>query len=649
MTLNRAPAVGQSAEVTVTLDSKVDIDRAQLSIRLPQGLRITSDGFSAPQKRGLDAVVTRELKLDESGDSVSFTVTADQAGPAQIEADVVDLANPIVQHTAHATEEITVGTTAGTSRKGLSGNGFEAQHSDGITVENQKTAGKKDAARQQATAGRICATGYLTYATYRGDWKPGRRFTVAVKGQRTQGGTTTQLASGLTDAVDGSYQLCFDHDGASLPKMWVEFSTTSPFWVVTDMKGTAPYHTWSQAVTDVPVGTTQSFGRLSPGAAHMPAFDAYDVHNEVYDVRGSGTGCWTMAESSNCSRLKARWAPGNENGGYYDPQVRSVFLTDEMPDARHPVVHEAGHNFQHLLYNWTWGNGDCPSPHALHRATGPWCGWTEGFPNAIAGYVMGDGRYYYTPDTWMDLTQTGFQDTTLAPARTNPDNAATTEGRVAGAMIALWRELDGGPQATFRNMDQHYSDTFEEWFKLDRAQSNELSVGEAARDILYRYTIDYRNVPRQENIVNGGLENQGTGWTWDNGVVGTYRWETPRTGSYYVWMGGNGSAGTDTLSQSGVTIPANGTTLLDFHLKVKSTEPEKSEDDTLKFQVIAGGQTTTLYTWLGSNKAPAYTKRVIDLSRFAGQTVTLRWVSTEDDGEQTDFLMDDFSVYTTTG
>ncbi|MGV9690027.1 hypothetical protein ACWDUX_13025 [Streptomyces sp. NPDC003444] len=651
VTVNRVPAVGQNAEVTVKLNSEVSISQGQLSIRLPRGMRMASGGFSTPKERGLDTVVTRQLSLGKTGASVTFTVTAEEAGPVQIQADLVDLGRRTAEYTAHATEEITVGTSAETSRRGVKGHESTAHRKDGTKAKKQKAAKKgQDASGPAATPeGRICAAGSLTYATHDGSWHPGRRFTATVKGQRAKDDPAVTLASGLTGVKDGAYKLCFDHDGAPLPGMWVEFATTSPYWEVVDMSGEQPYVVSTPLLSDVPAGTTQTYGITSPGALHMPAFDAFDVHNQVYDVRGSGTQCWTMEEKDSCSKLIARWAPGNTDGGYYSIEKRAVFLTDAMPDARSPVAHEAGHNLQHLLYNWVWPNGgDCPSPHSLHRATGPACGWTEGFANAVAGYAMGHGRYYYNTEDWIDLTQTGFQDTTLPPARTNPDNSASTEARVAGAMIGLWREVDGGPQATFRNMDQYSSDTFEEWFNVDRAKTRGLSVGKKARDVLYAYTIDYREVRRKENLVNGSLEDQGYGWTWDNGSVGAYTWESARTGRYYAFMGGNGVASTDTLAQKDVRIPRRGTTLLEFYLKVRSPEPLDSSDDKLELQVVSGGQTHTLYTWLGGkDQAIAYTQRAIDLSRFAGQNITLRWVSTEDDGDRTDFLMDDFSVYTT--
>ncbi|WP_460651678.1 hypothetical protein [Kribbella endophytica] len=632
LTLDRVPAVGQSATATVVLASEVDLPRAELAVRLPQGLRVTSDGFSAPQARGLDTVVTKPLALGRSGSKVTFTVLAEVAGPAQLQADLTDLSAPAAERSAHATREITVGATS----RAASARATDARRTDGSLVT------QRPAAASPAAAGQICATGKLTYATYDGTWHPGRRVAVNILGRRTAAAETTTLASGLTAATDGTYRLCFKHSGPALAMMWAQFSTRTSWWEVTEMTGATPYFVDVAPLTNVPAGTTQSFGTVSPSALQMPAYDAFDVINNVYAMRGSGNECWTREETGTCSRLKARWAPGNTDGGYYntDPAIRAVFLTDAMPDARHPVVHEAGHNLQHLLYNWYWPPFDCPSPHSLHRVTGPMCAWTEGFANAVTGYAMGDGRYYYNVTDWMDLMQTGFQNTSQAPARTNPDNGQDVEARVAGAMIALWRGTDGGPRRTLDNMDRYVSDSFEEWFTVDRPKSN-LAVGKKALDVLARHTIVYGGT--RQAVTNGGLEDQGNGWTWTGGVVGAFGYYPAHTGRYYAWMGGNGVPNEDTLSQT-VKVPARG--LLRFHLRIATTEPTTAKPDTLALQVVAGGNTTPLYTWSNTDAVPGYAERVIDLSNFAGQSVTLRFVSTEDQGEQTDFLLDDLSLTT---
>ena len=361
--LDRVPAVGQSATVTAQLRSQQDLGKAQIAVRLPQGLRITSPGFSAPAERGLDTVSTRALTIGKGTQTVSFTVTADEAGPAQIQVDVTDVDAPAPDRTAHATSELTVGTTAATSRKAASSTKATARRTDGSVQKNREALPPASRTATKAAADQVCATGDLQYANYQGQWLPGRRATVKVVGKATADAAAQTLATGVTDAQDGGYSLCFAPASTTVAEAWVELSTTNDWWQVTEMTGATPYLASSGHLTDIATGTTQDFGTSTPAAIQMRAFNAFDVINKIYDIRGSGTQCWTGEQTSSCDRLKARWAPGNADGGYYntDPKLRSVYLTDAMPDAPQTVVHEAGHNFQHLLYNWNWTNGDCPS------------------------------------------------------------------------------------------------------------------------------------------------------------------------------------------------------------------------------------------------------------------------------------------------
>ncbi|RXZ49122.1 hypothetical protein ESP57_09260 [Agromyces fucosus] len=647
--LDRVPGLGETATVTVQLDTEVPIDDAQLAVRLPAGLRIVTDGFSAPTERGLDTVATQDLALDESGRTVTFEVIADVAGPAQIQVDVVDTAQPAEERSAHASTELTIGRTAAESAPGAAGTSSTTHGKNGDADTKRSATEKPKVGEVTAASDAICAVGDLDIADWTGDWRAARRVAVAVLGQTTPDAPAATLATGLTDAEDGSYELCFTSPAPELASLSVEFTTRNAWWEIDDMTGATSYTTRSAPVTDVAAGTVQDFGTSVPSALHMRAFNAFDIHNALYELRGSGTDCWTAEQTTDCEKLKARWAPGNTDGGYYQTaaNVRSVYLTDAMPDTLHTVVHEAGHNFQHLLYNWRWPTGDCPSPHSLHRVTGAMCAWTEGFANAVTGYAMGDGRYYYNTTDWMDLMQTGLQDTTIAPARPNPDNGEHVEGRVAGAMISLWRELDGGPEATFRNLDQYDSFDFAEWFNVDRPKSG-LSVDRQARDILNEHTIDFRDVRRTESLVNGDLEDQGDGWDVVGGVVGTWSYFGARSGQYYAWMGGNGVASVDSLSRSGVQVPRKGTTVLDFYMRINSPSEDRAvKADKLELQVQSGGQTTTVATWWNGDRVPAYSRRVIDLTQFAGQTVTISFVSTEDDGQQTDFVLDQLSVQTT--
>ncbi|GAA1726570.1 hypothetical protein GCM10009809_22870 [Isoptericola hypogeus] len=649
--LDRIPALGETATATVTIRSEVAIDRAKVTLRAPEGLSFASEGFSAAVQRGLDAESTRVMALPQGSTTLSVTVKADETGRAQLQVDAVDADRPEADRSAHATTELTVGKTAATTFEGVKGRRSEAHSKDG-SVQQDATADRTPArtsGKVQATAGAsdVCAIGSLNYADYYGTWKPGRQVKVEVVGQTAVNGPVTTLASGLTSAT-GAYNFCFQPTTLNTATMWVKLTTSNDWWEVTEMTGASPYVVETAQKLNVRRGSVQDFGLTTPDALHMRAFHAFDVINKVYDVRGSGTDCWTYQESADCGKLKARWAPGNTNGGYYQTAaaVRAVFLTDAMPDAPTTVVHEAGHNLQHLLYDWYWPKTNCPSPHFLDKSSSQACGWTEGFPNGLVAYLFEDGRYYYNVNAWMDLRQSGFSDPSLPASRTNPDNGADCECRVAGALYGLWTKIDGGPQKTLDNMDRYASESFEEWFNVDRPKTG-LNVSAKARNQLFKYTIDLRKVNRTENVTNPGLEDQGEGWEWTNGVVGTYSHYPAHGGNFYAWMGGNGVESTDTLFQD-VTVPETGTTLLDFWLRVNSAEPTTTAADSFEAQVTdEAGETSIVYFRTNVDKTTVYSQRVVDLSDWAGQTVTLKFVSTEDAGEQTDFLVDDVSVYTT--
>src|SRR3954469_5995264 len=71
---------------------------------------------------------------------------------------------------------------------------------------------------------------------------------------------------------------------------------------------------------------------------------------------------------------------------------------------------------------------------------------------------------------------------------------------------------------------------------------------------------------------NNGFESGSSTWSASSGVITNSGSESARSGSYYAWLDGYGSARTDTLSQS-VTVPSACTTAtLSFYLHVDTAE-----------------------------------------------------------------------------
>ena len=148
-------------------------------------------------------------------------------------------------------------------------------------------------------------------------------------------------------------------------------------------------------------------------------------------------------------------------------------------------------------------------------------------------------------------------------------------------------------------------------------------------------------------VGNGGLESGTTPWTQTSGVISAATAEEPAHGGTMVaWLDGYGSTHTDTLSQA-LTLPAGCTSAsLTFfsHIDTKETTTT-TKYDTLVVQ--AGADTLASYSNLDKNTG--FVQRTFDMSRYLGQTVTLKVTGTEDSSLATNFVLDDFSLTTGAG
>ncbi|MEU7554368.1 M28 family peptidase [Streptomyces sp. NPDC044571] len=145
--------------------------------------------------------------------------------------------------------------------------------------------------------------------------------------------------------------------------------------------------------------------------------------------------------------------------------------------------------------------------------------------------------------------------------------------------------------------------------------------------------------PRQV-VANGGFENGSSPWTATSGVITNQSGEVAHGGAYMAWLNGWGSARTDSASQS-LTLPSGcASGRLTFYLHIDTDETEDVVYDT--FTVSVGGQ--TLESFSNVDAATGYVLKSYDVSRFAGQTVTLRFQGVEDPSLQTSFVVDDVAL-----
>ncbi|KDN84217.1 protease pro-enzyme activation domain-containing protein [Kitasatospora cheerisanensis] len=128
-------------------------------------------------------------------------------------------------------------------------------------------------------------------------------------------------------------------------------------------------------------------------------------------------------------------------------------------------------------------------------------------------------------------------------------------------------------------------------------------------------------------------------WTTSTGVVDNSTSEAAHSGSWKAWLDGYGSAHTDTVSQS-VAVPAGCKASFSFWLHVDTAETGTTAYDKLTLSVNG----TSVATYSNLDKSTGYVQKTVDLSAYAGQTVTVKFTGVEDSSLQTSFVIDDTAL-----
>lgn len=339
-----------------------------------------------------------------------------------------------------------------------------------------------------SAAAETCLTGTLTYTFADAEGiasgaRPVRNANWELVGVPAGGsGAAKTLSRGTTSGTDGAFSACAPYAG--LAQASVRFTTASnDMWrVIASTNGSV--HSTSSAVKQNVSGTV-SLGPVAASASTAGGFKILDTLNKLYWKRGTTSPCWTENQStvSACERLSVVWNNTTTDGGYWDDSNHNVYLAHDDPASQHLILHEAGHWFQWALYDgWFPAVSGC-SPHYVDQASTTSCAWTEGFANAVAGYVLGDKRYVRP-----DGSQVAYQQADGSPW----PGGDKTEGNVAAALIDLFR-LDGPSgewTANIHLFSVDASDDFREYFVADRPAYGLSTTGEAkaiinARGISY--------------------------------------------------------------------------------------------------------------------------------------------------------------------
>lgn len=155
------------------------------------------------------------------------------------------------------------------------------------------------------------------------------------------------------------------------------------------------------------------------------------------------------------------------------------------------------------------------------------------------------------------------------------------------------------------------------------------------------------NVVVTQLLANSDFEQGVAGWYGTLDDIGAFSGETARSGEKFAWMGGLGTAHTETLYQN-VSIPASGQSVtLSLWLNIGTDETTITNAyDKLYVQIRDknGHVLKTLATYSNLDQTNGYVQKTFDVSAYRGQNVQVFLRMVEDNGKATSFKLDDITL-----
>jgi hypothetical protein len=310
------------------------------------------------------------------------------------------------------------------------------------------------------------------------------------------------------------------------------------------------------------------------------------------------------------------------------PIIASVYALAGTPGASdspntYPYAHTGN------LWDVTTGsNGTCGAP--LCTAGAGWDGPTGlGTPNGVAAFKAGTSG-----PTPVSVSNPGARSSTVGTATSLQLSASggtapytwTATGLPTGLSISSSGLISGTPSA---------AGTFS-------VTATAKDAAGATGSTTFTWTVSTSGGGggscSGQKLLNPGFESGATSWSQTSGVINTDSAHS-HAGTGYAWLDGYGSTHTDTVSQA-VTIPAGCSASLSYYLYISSSEGTTTAYD--KLAVSANG--TTVQSYSNVNKGTGYVLRTVNLSAYAGTTVTIKWTGTEDSSAATSFFIDDTAL-----
>ncbi|MEV4368592.1 hypothetical protein AB0J71_16090 [Nonomuraea sp. NPDC049637] len=434
VSLDRAPAVGQSAKLTVEVTPKQDISDATTIIELPDTLKWATppaglDRAAATIGRSPVDRATRTWRA-RAGRTVRYegVVTAVRPGPASVRVQARD------------------------GRPGPSSDGLAyvtvGERSSVFGMPREGRGRRTDRTARAVAAFDTCVQGRVTYL--RTDGTIGGVPMAEVDAFDTDTNGRQSLGWAETDAT-GGYQLCFpgtEEDGTG-QDVNIEVSPISNYWSVRFSEKSGDVYTDAGPVTqDVPPGTSATVIDYR-SAAGDPMEGAFRLHSAAYDTWKAYTGwlndpaddCWKPGEA-NCQSVMLIWRPDKVlHTSYYCWGGNGKECLDRfqinLDASEHLEKMTVPHELGHFIMDYTYGAmpsvaGGCGEHYMKRPMISPVCAWKEGWADWIAVQTYDDTHYRW-PTSAIDLESPRW----FSEGWPTGAEAVKTEGRVAGVLLDL--------------------------------------------------------------------------------------------------------------------------------------------------------------------------------------------------------------------
>ncbi|RGA03695.1 hypothetical protein DI270_017590 [Microbispora triticiradicis] len=428
--LDLAPAVGQTATLTVEVTAKEDLPDATTTIELPETLRWVRPPAGLDRRAATigRSRVDRASRTERArkGARVRYegVVTAVAPGPASIRVQARD-------------------GRPGPGSEGLVYLTVGAESSIfGMPPGSAKPHTRTQPLVQTASlVGDTCVHGQVTHVTLDAVVRGTPSTLVEAWDVDAGGAEYDKLGATLTDDA-GNYRICFTgtEENGSGQDVDVQVLTEGRYWRIVDPTDNDNVY-WANGSVhkDIPPGDDRTVDVTAPPGTPVEdllrimaaAHDTWDFY--IRQLQQPDNDCWRPGEAV-CRTVTFKWAPTRVVTSSYcsfDPCRFQIDLDASVGLEKMTVAHELGHFIMDYTYGHLPPRDPACSVHYVTSRSTESCAWVEGWAHWISVQTYGDTHIRWKPtDGTVDVeSPTWFS--------AGWDDGPDVEGRVTAALLDL--------------------------------------------------------------------------------------------------------------------------------------------------------------------------------------------------------------------